>query len=253
MNAPQLYRGVWPQNVDRLAKYAVRLVDGDWKVTVWCATEEGPRYLAVQGASADLADRVNAIKTAVHSQLGGAFYVNEYRHILVPVNDSASSGAASLYYYAGRLEDDLLFEFEGELLTGKPERPDGTRLNNGEHWVGPRPGIPYVLSAGGADICYETPALSDDHPPTVRPSVTDRVLLSEVLPNKCIASEASQGEIRTRAPRGALLRERIRRHVYPGRRGRRERPGLRLLRPDRWKSVVPRTDAGRLAKDPGRP
>jgi hypothetical protein len=192
MNAPQLYRGAWPENIDGLAKYAVRLVDGDWKVTVRCGTEEGLRYLAVQGASADLADRVNAIKTAVHSQLGGAFYVNEYRHILVPVNDNASSGAASLYYYAGRLEDDLRFEFEGELLSGRPERPDGTRLNNGEHWVGPRPGIPYVLTAGGADICYETQALSDVHPPTVRPSVTDRVLLSEVRPNKNVASEAAK-------------------------------------------------------------
>src|SRR5665647_407984 len=99
MNAPQLYRGVWPQNVDRLAKYAVRFVDGDWKVAVRCETEEEPRYLAVRGAGADLADRVNAIKTAVHGQLGGAFYVNEYRHILVPVNDSALSGTASLYYY----------------------------------------------------------------------------------------------------------------------------------------------------------
>lgn len=84
--------------------------------------------------------------------------MNEYRHILVPVDDSGLSGTASLYYCAGRLEDDVLFEFEGELLTGRPVRPDGTGLNNGEHWVGPRPGIPYVLSAAGADICYETPA-----------------------------------------------------------------------------------------------
>jgi hypothetical protein len=192
MNAPQPYRGVWPQNVSRLAKYAVRFVDGDWKVTVSFETEEGPRYLAVQGASADLADRVNAIKTAVHSQLDGAFYVNEYRHILVPVIDSGLSGTASLFYCAGRLEDDLLFEFDGKLLTGRPERPDGTPLNNGEHWVGPRPGIPYVLSPGGADIYYETPVLTDDHPPTVRPSVTRRVLLSKVLQNKCMASEPAK-------------------------------------------------------------
>ena len=191
MTAPHLYPGVWPQNISRLAKYAVRFVDGDWKVTVSCEAEEGPQYLAVQGAD-DLADRVNAIKTAVHGQLGGAFYVNEYRHILVPVGGDGLSGTASLYYYAGRLEDDLLFEFEGKLLSGRPERQDGTRLNNGERWVGPRPGIPYVLCVGGADIYYETPALAADYPPTVGPSVTRRVLLQQVLLNKCTASEAAK-------------------------------------------------------------
>ncbi len=192
MNAPQLYRGVWPQNVDTLAKYAVGFVDGEWRITVRYETGEGLRHLSVQGAGADLADRVNAIKKALHSQPGGVFYVNEYRHILVPADDSASSETASPCYYAGRLEDDLLFEFEGGLLSGRPDRPDGTRLNNGEHWVGPRPGIPYVLSEGGADVCYETPALTDDHPPTIRPSATRRVLLSKVLPNKCMASEAAK-------------------------------------------------------------
>ncbi len=192
MNAPQLYPGVWPQNVDRLAKYAIRLVDGDWKVTVRSETAEGPRYLAVQGAGADLAERINAIRTAVGARPGGAFYVNEYRHIVVPVEDDGAPGAGPLYYYAGRLEDDLLYEFEGQRLTGRPERPDGSGLNNGERWVGPHPGIPYVLQEGGADIAYETPALTDDHPPAGRSSDPGLVLLSQVLPNKCIASEPAK-------------------------------------------------------------
>lgn len=68
--------------------------------------------------------------------------MNEYRHILVPVDDSGLSGTASLYYCAGRLEDDVLFEFEGELLTGRPVRPDGTGLNKGGALGGSTPGHP---------------------------------------------------------------------------------------------------------------
>jgi hypothetical protein len=48
--------------------------------------------------------------------------VNEYRHILVPVDDSGLSGTASLYYCAGRLSDRVLVHVEsdvGELFHGR--------------------------------------------------------------------------------------------------------------------------------------
>lgn len=190
MSTPILYRGVWPQNVSKLAKYAVRFVDGMWKITVLYEAEEGLRYLAVEGAGADLAQRINSVKTALRNQLGGAFYVNEYRHVVVPVADDSGSGVGAHYYHAGRLETDLSFEFEGAPLTTKPVRPDGSPLNPGDRWVGPRPGIPYVLAAGGGDIYHESPALTEDDPPRVRPSMTRRVQLSKVLGDKAGVARA---------------------------------------------------------------
>ncbi|MFG0316951.1 MAG: hypothetical protein ACF8XB_06750 [Planctomycetota bacterium JB042] len=181
MSAPTLYRGVWPQNVSKLAKYAVRFVDGDWRVTVFYETEEGLRYLAVEGGADDVAEMVNAVKKQVRQQLGGPFYVNEYRHVIVPVSALGSSGTGSHYYFAGRLGDDLTFAFEDQPLTTRPVRPDGSSLSPGDSWVGPRPGVPYVLAAGAGDIYYETPALTDGDPPEVRPRMTRKVRLSKVL------------------------------------------------------------------------
>ena len=188
MSTLTLYRGVWPQNVSKLAKYAVRFADGTWKVTVLYEAGEGLRYLAVEGAEAVLAERINSTKTALRDQPGGAFYVNEYRHVLVPVADASASGFGSTYYYAGRLDADLSFEFEGRALTTRPVGADGAPLKPGDRWVGPRPGIPYVLAAGGGDIYYESPALTDDDPPTVRPSMTRRVQLSRVLGDRAAVS-----------------------------------------------------------------
>lgn len=188
MSTPTLYRGVWPQNVSKLAKYAIRFLDGTWKITVLYEAGEGLRYLAVEGGGADVIQKINALKTAVGDQPGGAFYVNEYRHVLVPVAASSGTGFGSHYYCAGRLEADLTFEFEGSPLTTKPVRTDGSPLAPGDPWVGPRPGIPYVLAAGGGDIYYESPALTDTDPPRVRPQMTRKVQLSKVLGDKATLS-----------------------------------------------------------------
>jgi hypothetical protein len=202
MSRLPLYRGVWPQNASRLAKYAVRFVDNEWKVTVLYEAEEGLRYLAVHGVAADLPHRVNAIKSSFGNQLGGAFYVNEYRHVLVPVSAPPATGTGSHYYQAGRLDEDLSFEFEGRLLTTRPLGLNGEPLSPGARWVGPRPGIPYVLTAGGGDIYYETPALTDENQPTVRPNTTRRVLLSKVLGNAAAVSRAVQPIAAIRSHRG---------------------------------------------------
>lgn len=184
MTGTTLYRGLWPQSVSRLAKYAVRFIDGDWKVSVLYEAGEGLRYLAVEGEEADVPTRVNAVKTAMGEGPGGAFYVNEYRHLIVPVKADAASGIGSAYYYAGPCRTDFQFEFEGRALTTKPVNEAGTRLRPGDRWVGPRPGIPYVLAAGGGDIYYETPALTDDDPPAIRPSMTRQVRLSRIIQDK---------------------------------------------------------------------
>ena len=185
-----LYRGVWPQNISKLAKYGVRFIDGQWKVTVLYDAGDGLQYLAVEGGAADVASRVNTIKTAFSNQPGGTFYVNEYRHILVPVAAEGADAAASQYYMAGRLDADFRFEFEGQPLTARPVRPDGTALQSGDRWIGPRPGIPYVLAAGGNDIYYKTQALTDDDPPAIRPMTMRKVQLSRVLRDRSLLPTA---------------------------------------------------------------
>jgi hypothetical protein len=67
---------------------------------------------------------------------------------------------------------------------------DGAPLSPGDSWVGPRPGIPYVLAAGGKDIYFETPAVIDTNPPEVRHYITRKVQLSKVLKDKAIVAEA---------------------------------------------------------------
>lgn len=177
MTSLTLYRGVWPQNVSKTAKYSVRHLDGRWKVTVLYDIGDGLRYLAVEGGDTDVPDRVNAVKAAVGEAPGGVFYVNEYRHIVVPAN--TSEGVQ--YFFAGRLAKDFRFEFEGQPLDTRPYGSDGTQLQPGDEWVGPLPGIPYILKAGANDLEYRTPALTDDDPPSVRPNTTAHVRLSKVL------------------------------------------------------------------------
>jgi hypothetical protein len=189
MSTPTLYRGLWPQNVSKLAKYRVSFENTVWKVSVQYDIGEGLRYLAVEKDQRDVVERVNAVKTHLRSTPGGVFYVNEYRHILVPVAGSADT-ANALYFSAGRLEQDFAFQFEGKPLTSRPVDAQGQPLVPGTKWTGPRPGIPYKLKAGGADIAYETPALTDTDPPEVRQGVTRNVELSKILKDKAAVARA---------------------------------------------------------------
>lgn len=184
-----LYRGLWPQSVSQLAKYSVRMVDREWKVTVRYDLGEGLMYLAVEGGETDIVDRVNQIKEAVAGQGGGAFYINEYHHLIVPITRDGTSH----YFYGGRVNPNFTFEFEGRPLTSRPVARDGESLSPGDPWVGPRPGIPYVLAAGGNDIYFQTPALTDAAPPSVRPGVTRQVKLSKVLRDRALVARAVRG------------------------------------------------------------
>jgi hypothetical protein len=188
----ELYRGPWPNNVSKLAKYAVRFTDGEWKVTVLYDAGDGLRYLAVDGGGAAVAKQVNAVKSAVRDQPGGAFYVNEYRHIIVPVAGDSASGPQSVYYFAGRFNGDFSFEFDQSSLSTRPIDRQGSALKPGATWIGPRPGIPYVLAAGGSDVYFETPALTDTDPPEVRERMTRRVMLSKVLRDTRAATETAR-------------------------------------------------------------
>jgi hypothetical protein len=77
-------------------------------------------------------------------------------------------------------------------LSTRPLQGDGQPLKPGERWVGPRPGIPYVLAAGGNDIHYVTPALSDSEPPVTLPDTKRKVQLSKVLRNAALVRRVVQ-------------------------------------------------------------
>ena len=182
-----LYQGVWPKNVNKTAKYAIRLVPEDnskeYRVTVQCDIDDELRYLAVdesknpedQKITLQLIKAVNSLKVKLSGQPGGVFYVNEYLHVIVPVKERGSSN----YYYIGKLpRPTFRFQFEGKVLSG-----EARGMKFGDCWTGPRPGVPYVLKAGGHDIEFKAPAFTDDEVPRVRQNQTRKVKLSKVLQN----------------------------------------------------------------------
>lgn len=185
MAEPTLYRGHWPKNVSKTAKYGIRVFNGVWKPTVYYDLGEGQRFLAIEDEDTEIAERVNGIKRAASSQEGGAFYVNEHQHLIVPV----SHGDTTHYYCGGKVDVDFRFDFEGTLLTARPVKDDGGAMEPGDEWIGPRPGIPYVLAAGGADVYYDSPIVLDTDPPRLRERVTQRVKLSKVLSDKSAAAK----------------------------------------------------------------
>ena len=109
---------------------------------------------------------VGSVKEACGQPPLGSFYINEYKQVVVPVVGT------NKYYLAGTYEKPLRFTFEDKVLTGEPKDWGGKPLSPGNEWVGPHPGIPYVLTAGGNDIKYTKEP---------RPNVTQDVLLSRAI------------------------------------------------------------------------
>lgn len=185
MDNPKVYRGNWAKSIGKTAKYSVRHVDGESRVTIFCDLGNSQRFLAIDEDAADIADRVNRIKRAIGKSIGGVFYLNEYHHLVVPVRD--------YYYFAGKVSDvEFSFTFGGRKLTTKPVNAHGEMLNPGDEWIGPRPGILYRLAAGGSDIYYETPALTNDHPPQVKAGVTSRVYLSKAIGDRRAVTDTAR-------------------------------------------------------------
>lgn len=178
MCKPKLYRGPWPGNVSKTAKYSVRGASGSDRVTIEYDLGSGLRtVLAVAERAADIVKTVSSVKLAITNPKSdrGTFYINEYHHLVVPDNRGHC-------YFGGRVDSvEFVFEFEGKELSTKPVNAHGEPLIPGDQWVGPRPGIPYVLKAGGSDVYYETCALTDSDPPQVREGVTRKCLLSKAI------------------------------------------------------------------------
>lgn len=164
-----VFRGNCPRNVSKDAKYSVRgqavgLMYETQDDEVWRATTElHPKLVAM----------VNDVKASLGS-LKGSFYINEYKQVIVPIPGTRD------YYLAGEYDKPLRFEFEGKTLSGEPIDLDGNPISPGERWVGPHPGIPYVLKAGASDIYFTSeprPDVEKKHrlSKTVGPEIANEV------------------------------------------------------------------------------
>lgn len=143
------YTGNCPRLAPRDAKYAVRWHGGSFAVSLIYRLGPTERVYLATTSHDDLVRRVNAVKEALAGRPGGVFYINEWRQVIVPVAGDTD------YYYVGEYHENLEFDFDGKILSGRPVGPDGQKLQPGETWWGPHPGIPYKLRAGVRDIAYE--------------------------------------------------------------------------------------------------
>lgn len=136
------YTGLSPMRVARDAKYSVT-VGGEIRLVYRSSDRE--RYLLTTKAHPTLAHMVNYAKLNLIGAEGGAFYINEYRDVLVP------DGEGGPCIWAGNYEGTLEFSYEELRLS--PVADPG--LAPGDEWKGPHVGIPYILEPGGSDIRYE--------------------------------------------------------------------------------------------------
>ena len=143
----RLYPGRIPSNVNRDAKYAiVSARGGRMEVRLIYRASARERELLTTDRHEEVVEMVNSVKVEKTGQPGGAFYINEYYHVVVPT--ARGDGC----YYGGTYENLLVFDYEGTLLS--PRAPKG--LRPGDLWRGPHVGISYTLAAGGNDIKYES-------------------------------------------------------------------------------------------------
>lgn len=182
-----LYRGYWPSVISRLAKYSVRYINesdknkSGWKITVFYEEERGLRFLAVEDSypAEELVEKINAAKIHTDGKFGGVFYINEYKHVVAPIRTVSGNQVRYICKWEREFEFPYRKSSESQpVLLGPRPKPG---MMPGDRWDGPRPGIPYVLAAGGNDIYYKMPALTETDPPTVRERMTMQVHLSRVL------------------------------------------------------------------------
>lgn len=171
-----LFKGNRPGNVSKDAKYTVRHHKNGYAVALLYLADEDERWHVTTQQHSALVEMVNKVKASVGNAPGGSFYINEYKQVIVPVVGKPE------YFLAGTYDQPLRFEFEGKILSGEPVDLDGNPISVGARWVGPHPGIPYVLCAGGQDIRYEVETRKD---------VTKKVTLSSKIGKERAAKVAS--------------------------------------------------------------
>jgi hypothetical protein len=141
--------------VSKDAKYSIRDKAGERVVALQYRTPDGERWLATTREHPELVKMVDAVKLAHRAAPKGAFYINEYAQVIVPI------GGDREYYLAGEYAAPLEFEFESNILSGDAKDLQGKALAPGQEWFGPHPGIPYTLKAGGQDIFYKAQLRKD--------------------------------------------------------------------------------------------
>lgn len=145
------FLGNCPRNVSRDAKYRTRssgASDGGSVVELVYRATDDERWYPTTEDHPDLCEMVNEVKLSRDLPPHGSFYINEYQQVVVP------TARSDRYFYAGQYEKPLEFEIEGRVLSGRPLDSDGNPLSPGDPWIGPHPGVPYTLAAGGNDIKY---------------------------------------------------------------------------------------------------
>ncbi len=175
-NYPE-FKGNWPSNVKKDAKYTIRLGPDGPVVAIIYEAEEDERWHPTTDNHPRLVKMVNDVKIAHGGQPNGSFYINEFRQVIVPVVGDQR------YFLAGEYHEPLRFDFEGKRISGEPFDLDQNPLSPGSKWVGPHAGIPYILAAGGADIYYKY---------SPRPQVEKKVRLSKKIGPEFAASSASR-------------------------------------------------------------
>ncbi len=172
-----IFTGNCPRNVAKDAKYSVRSGKSGPVVTLTYRSQEDERWYATTEEHPELVNMVNEVKLSDGQPPNGAFYINEYRQVIVP------TGVSDAYYLAGTYTKTLCFEFEEKILTCEPVDLEGNPLSTGDTWVGPHPGIRYVLCAGGTDIKYVT---------RPRPNVEKDIKLSKAIGDEGARAMASR-------------------------------------------------------------
>jgi len=78
------FKGNCPQSVRKDAKYHIRLKNGEYVVGINYTTEMGEYWTPTTTEHPQLVEMVNRVKSAVQERSGGAFYINEFRQVIVP-------------------------------------------------------------------------------------------------------------------------------------------------------------------------
>jgi hypothetical protein len=146
------FLGNCPRLAPKDAKYSIRWDQGEQVVSLIFRTGNRERIYLATKEHRQLVNMVNAVKEEYAGTSGGVFYINEWRQVIVPTTGSITGEID--YYYAGEYDGNLEFNYDGQILSGRPLKLDGRPLCPGDEWQGPHPGIRYKLRAGGKDVSY---------------------------------------------------------------------------------------------------
>ena len=137
------YTGLAPANAATDASYSVVGPESAPEIRLKYRISHRERALLTTDEHPDLVHMVNDVKKALSGSVGGRFYINEFRDVLVPDGSGGS-------YWAGKYQESLEFDFDGTIIG--PDAP--AALEPGDVWEGPHAGVLYVLAAGAKDIKY---------------------------------------------------------------------------------------------------